>query len=75
MVPRSLAIFEKKNIGLSQKAIQLIDKAPTCQNKTILKTDDGLICVKFLTLNTTSLIQPMVQGVIPSIKQYYWMAF
>jgi len=60
-----------KNKGLSQKAIQLTDNTPSHQNKIVLKTENGLICIKFLTLKATSLIQPMDQGVTLSIKQYY----
>jgi len=45
------------NKGLPPKAVLLVDNAPS--HPADLKSDDGLIVVKFLPPNVTSLIQPM----------------
>jgi DDE superfamily endonuclease len=60
-----------KSKGLPQKAVLLIDNAPSHPNETILKTNDGFMIAKFLPPNVTSLIQPMDQGVISSMKRLY----
>ena len=60
-----------KSKGLPQKAVLLIDNAPSHLNETILKTNDGLMIAKFLPPNVTSLIQPMDQDVISSMKRLY----
>jgi len=49
----------------------LLDKAPSHLNETLLKSNDGMMIVKILPANITSLIQPMDQGVISSVKRLY----
>lgn len=53
------------------KALLLLDNAPAHPNAEKLVSSDGKIRVMFLPPNTTSLIQPMDQGVIVSCKRYY----
>lgn len=48
-----------------------MDNAPSHPNESVLKSDDGLIVVKFLPPNVTSILQPMDQGVISSMKRHY----
>ena len=51
-----------KNKGLPQKAVLLLDNAPSHPNESVLKTNDGLIVTKILPPNVTSFIQPMDHG-------------
>lgn len=59
-----------KTIGL-EKAVLLIDNAPSHPNENVLKSSDGKIFAKFLPPNVTALIQPMDQGVISALKRNY----
>lgn len=58
-----------KNCGLPNKAVLLIDNAPSHPSVNELVKDD--ISVKFLPPNVTSLVQPMDQGVLEKIKKVY----
>lgn len=60
-----------KSAGLPIKAILFIDNAPSHPNETELKSPDGNIFVSFLPPNITSLLQPMDQGVIETMKRHY----
>ena len=53
-----------KSKGLPQKAVLLLENAPSHPNESILKRNDGLRVAKLLPANVPSLIQPMDQGVI-----------
>ena len=53
------------------KAVLLLDNAPAHPATTKLCSKDGRIKAMFLPPNTTSLIQPMDQGVIESTKRHY----
>lgn len=53
------------------KAVLLLDNAPAHPSERILSSRDGKIKTMFLPPNTTSLIQPMDQGVIESAKRQY----
>lgn len=66
-VPR-VRQFLKEN-GLPLKALLLVEKAPSHPAITSLRSE-GIIA-KFLPPNTTSLIQPIDQGVIKSFKRNY----
>ncbi|KAL4135498.1 hypothetical protein QTP88_007104 [Uroleucon formosanum] len=55
---------------LPQKALLLMDNAPTHPSGE-LKSDDGNITCLFLPANTTPLIQPMDQGIIENKKRWY----
>ena len=56
--------------GLPQKALLLVDNA-ACHTDFSLATPDGNIVVKFLPANTTSILQPMDQGVCEQLKRSY----
>ena len=53
------------------KAVILLDNAPAHPCVDELCSKDGKIKVMFLPPNTTSLIQPMDQGIIESCKRFY----
>uniref|UniRef100_A0A1B6D940 DDE-1 domain-containing protein n=1 Tax=Clastoptera arizonana TaxID=38151 RepID=A0A1B6D940_9HEMI len=71
--------FEKKCIpevkehlrskNLPRKTILLIGNAPSQPGENVLRSESGNFIVKFLPPNVTSLIQPMDQGVIASMKK------
>ncbi|XP_053954302.1 jerky protein homolog-like [Anastrepha ludens] len=60
-----------KDGGLPEKALLLIDNAPSHPNEIELKSEDGLILTMFMPPNVTPLIQPMDQNVIRITKLYY----
>lgn len=60
-----------KAAGLPEKAVLVLDNAPSHPSEASLKSDDGKIFVKYLPPNVTALIQPMDQGVIASFKKMY----
>jgi len=62
---------ELKNKGLAPKALLILDKCPAHPEEDTLVSDDGLVITKFLLANVTSLIQPMDQGVLVSLKRRY----
>ena len=57
--------------GLPAKALLLMDNAPSHPSTEELCSRDGLIKIMFLPANTTSLIQPMDQGVLYNLKRRY----
>ena len=54
---------------LSHKALLLMDNAPSYPDS--LQSDDKRITCLFLPANTTSLIQPLDQGVLEKVKRCY----
>ena len=62
------ALAEK---GLPLKAVLLLDNAPSHPDIDCLSSDDGEIFCLYLSPNTTSLVQPMDQGVLETIKRRY----
>ena len=60
-----------KSKGLLEKAVLLLDFPPAHPSEELLSSDDGRIIVKYLPPNVTSLIQPMSQGVLATVKRYY----
>ena len=48
-----------------------IDNAPTHPSSEVLQTTDGNIECNFLPANTTSVLQPMDQGVLENLKRRY----
>lgn len=56
---------------MPQKALLLLDNAPSHPNENDLRTDDGAICVMYMPPNVTPLIQPMDQNVIRLTKLHY----
>ena len=66
--------FQKKLLCIAPeyaKAVLLLDNAPAHPHEDRLVSSDGRIRVVFLPPNTTTLIQPMDQGVIMACKQFY----
>ncbi len=60
-----------REIGVEPKAVLLLDNCSAHPNEDELVSSDGKIRAKFLPPNVTSLIQPMDQGVLESIKRRY----
>ena len=60
-----------KERGLTVKALLLLDNAPSHPDLPTLVSKDGNIKALFLPPNTTSLFQPMDQGVIEAMKRRY----
>ena len=70
--------FQREELGIAKenvKAILLLDNAPAHPAERNLVGLDGRIKVIYLPPNTTSLIQPMDQGVIESCKRGYRRRF
>lgn len=57
--------------NLSRKALLIMDNAPGHPSKETLEKLVGFVEVVYMPPNTTSLIQPMDQGVISTFKSYY----
>lgn len=62
-----------KSQNLPEKALLIMDNAPS-HPLNELDMDENIKCV-FLPANTTSLIQPMDQGVIENLKRHYRKIF
>ena len=60
-----------RSLKLPEKAILLLDNCPAHPPADVLKTRDGRIKVAYLPKNTTSLIQPLDQGIIATFKKNY----
>ena len=60
-----------RELGVEPKAVLLLDTCSAHPNEDELVSRDGKIRAKFLPPNVTSLIQPMDQGVLESIKRRY----
>lgn len=68
-VPQVKTHLEEQD--LPPKAILLLDNATCHLSEEELRTSDGNIQVKFLPPNTTSILQPLDQSIIKSLKQKY----
>lgn len=64
-----------KSAGLPVKAVLFIDNALSHPNETELKSCDGNIFVSLLLPNIMSLLQPMDQNVIETMKRHYRREF
>lgn len=53
-----------RSTGLAEKAVLILDNAPTHPSSDVLRTPDGSIECLFLPANTTCVLQPMDQGVL-----------
>ena len=60
-----------KALGQECKAVLVLDNCSAHPDASELVSDDGKIIAKFLPPNVTSLIQPMDQGVIETVKRSY----
>ena len=57
--------------GIEEKALLLVDNAPSHPSSATLHSEDGRVKTLFLPPNTTSVIQPMDQGVLDPCKKRY----
>ena len=60
-----------KERGLLGSAILLVDNTLSHLDVDSLQSDDGKIFCVYLPPNTSSLIQPMDQGILENIKRRY----
>lgn len=58
-------------MGQEPKAYLLLDNCAAHPDEESFTSSDGLVTAKFLPPNVTSLIQPMDQGVLESLKRRY----
>jgi hypothetical protein len=64
--------FLERERGFPQKAVVLLDNAHFHPRDSVLTSADGLIVVKFLPpMLQLTIVHPMGQGVIASMKQHY----
>ena len=68
-IPKFTAYLQVK--GLSPKALLLLDNALSHPDSSLLQFSDGNIKCIYLPPNTTSLCQPMDQGVFENLKRRY----
>lgn len=59
------------DLGLPQRALLILDNAPSHPDIESLTSEDKEISCLFLPPNTTSVLQPMDQGVLQAIKKSY----
>ena len=64
-------VVEHLKTKVLERAIFLLDNAPSHPDVDSLQLDDGEISCVYLPPNTTSLIQPMDQSVLENIKRRY----
>ena len=57
--------------NVEYKVLLLIDNAPAHPSEEVLKSKDGKVVTMFLPPNTTSVIQPMDQGILVGMKRHY----
>ena len=60
-----------KELDLEEKAILALDNAPSHTKLSILPSEHSNINCVFFPPNTTSLLQPMDQGVLDTLKRHY----
>ena len=65
----SSTLYLSSKLGLDSKAVLLIDDCSAHPSEQDLVSDDIKVITQFLPPNVTSLIQPMDQGVLVSIKR------
>ncbi|XP_028659097.1 jerky protein homolog-like [Erpetoichthys calabaricus] len=61
----------RDHLNLPQRAVLLLDNAPSHPIENVLKTSDDQIFVAYLPPNVTALKQPMDQGVLEAFKCRY----
>ena len=57
--------------GVEYKILLLLDNAPAHPSTETLQSADGKVTTMFLPPNTTSILQPMDQGVLEALKRQY----
>jgi hypothetical protein len=68
-VPEVQSFLEKND--MPPKALFLLNNAPSHPSMSILTSEDGNIFVLYLPPNVTSIVQPMNQGVMETMKSLY----
>ena len=73
MFSSKLCPFVQKlqDLGVEPKAVLLLDNCSAHPDESELVSSGGKIIAKYLPPNVTSLIQPMDQGVLESLKWIY----
>ena len=71
-MPHVKKYCEKEGVGY--KILLLLDNAPSHPSTEILQSRDGKVTTLFLPANTTSIIQPMDQGILEALKRHYFYA-
>lgn len=61
----------QKDVGKEGDVLLLLDNAPTHPSAETLNRENGKFTVKFLPPNVTSILQPMDQSVIETLKRFY----
>ncbi|CAG4934403.1 unnamed protein product [Parnassius apollo] len=61
----------QNDIGKQENLLLLLDNAPTHPSAELLERENGKFKVKFLPSNVTSLLQPMDQSIIETLKRIY----
>lgn len=56
---------------LPAKAILLLDNSPSHPSADVVQSSDKSVTAMYLPANTISLIQPMDQGVLETLKRHY----
>jgi len=65
-------VHEKlRELGKEPRALLVLDNCSAHPDQDLLISQDGKVKASFLPPNVTSLIQPMDQGVLESLKWYY----
>ena len=60
-----------RNQGLKETALLLIDRSTSHPEDQYLRSDDGSFICHFFPPKVKTLLQPMEQGIISSMKRYY----
>lgn len=60
-----------QKVSIEYKALLLLDKVPAHPSVEKLHSEDGRVVTIFLPANTTSIIQPMDQGILEAMKRRY----
>ncbi|XP_050338865.1 jerky protein homolog-like [Bactrocera neohumeralis] len=61
----------QKDVGKEGDVLLLLDNAPTHPSAETLNRENGKFTVKFLPPNVTSILQPMDQSIIETLKRLY----
>jgi len=61
----------QKDVGKEGNVLLLLDNAPSHPSAETLSRENGRFTVKFLPPNVTSILQPMDQSVIETLKRLY----
>ena len=60
-----------QEVGIECKILLLLDNSPAHPSSDNLQSLDRTVTTMFLSANTTSLVQPIDQGILESVKRRY----